>query len=69
MAVKQNGLAIQFVQKQTDEICVEAIKQNKKAIKYIKNKERRERILRICNANEGIITYRQVYIDFLKEFK
>ena len=34
-AVKQNGLALQFVKEQTPELCLEAVKQNELARKYI----------------------------------
>lgn len=35
-AVKQYGLALQYVKEQTPEICLEAFKQNKAAVEYIK---------------------------------
>ena len=35
IAVKQDGLALQFVKNQTEKICLEALNQNIKAIKYI----------------------------------
>lgn len=34
-AVKENGLALQFVKKQTEEICREAVKQNSEAIQFV----------------------------------
>jgi hypothetical protein len=34
-AVKQNGLALRYVKDQTPEICMEAVKQNIEAYKYI----------------------------------
>ena len=34
--MKQSGLALQFVKKQTVEICLEAVKQNVWSLKYIK---------------------------------
>lgn len=33
--VKRHGEALQFVKNQTEEICIEAIKQNPKAIQYV----------------------------------
>ncbi|MDR1984220.1 MAG: DUF4116 domain-containing protein [Prevotellaceae bacterium] len=35
-AVKENGLALEFVKEQTPEICMEAVKQNGWALKYVK---------------------------------
>ena len=37
IAVKNNGLALEFVKNQTDDICFEAVKRNSMAIKYVKN--------------------------------
>ena len=35
-AVKQNGLALQFVEKQNDEICFAAITENRSAVNFVK---------------------------------
>jgi hypothetical protein len=35
LAVKQNGLALQYVNKQTEEICITALLQNYHALKYV----------------------------------
>ena len=34
-AVKQSGMALKYVHDQTPEICVEAVKKDKEAIKYV----------------------------------
>lgn len=36
-AVKQNGLALEYIENQTDEICMEAVKQNCWALQFVKN--------------------------------
>lgn len=36
-AVKQNGLALKYIDNQTDKICMAAVKQNACALKYVKN--------------------------------
>ena len=36
-AVKENGLALEYVQNQTPEICMEAVKQNGWALQFVKN--------------------------------
>ncbi|EGT3944096.1 TPA: hypothetical protein KOR49_003797 [Clostridioides difficile] len=46
IAVRQNGLALEFIENQIDEICMEALKQNELAIKYVKDKKKYEKILR-----------------------
>ena len=35
--VKENGYALKHIEEQTEEICLEAIKQNIDAIRYLKN--------------------------------
>ncbi|WP_227865670.1 hypothetical protein [Clostridioides sp. ZZV14-6045] len=40
IAVRQNGLALEFIENQIDEICIEALKQNELAIRYVKDKEK-----------------------------
>ena len=35
-AVKQNGWAFQFVKEQTEEICLEAVKQEVCAVKFVR---------------------------------
>ena len=35
-AVKQNGLALQYVKEQTDDICLIAVKQHGYALRYVK---------------------------------
>jgi hypothetical protein len=42
-AVKQNGLALEFVKEQTPEICLEAVKQDGLALEFVK-----ERTPEIC---------------------
>ncbi|WP_255613220.1 MULTISPECIES: hypothetical protein [unclassified Clostridioides] len=37
MAVKEKGLALEYVKNQTEEICREALRQNKQAIIYIED--------------------------------
>jgi hypothetical protein len=37
-AVKQDGLALQYVKNQTPEICLEAVKQDGLALKFVENK-------------------------------
>ncbi|MGX9757739.1 hypothetical protein ACWYRQ_15780 [Clostridioides difficile] len=37
MAVKENGLALEYVKNQTEEICREALRQNKQAVIYIED--------------------------------
>jgi len=37
LAVKQNGMALQFVKNQTNEICLLAVKQNGMALQFVKN--------------------------------
>ncbi len=39
VAVKQNGLALQYVKNQTEDICMIAVKDNRYAIEYV-NKEK-----------------------------
>ncbi|ENY8693072.1 hypothetical protein I6A75_16850 [Clostridioides difficile] len=46
IAVRQNGLALEFIENQRNEICMEALKQNELAIKYVKDKKKYEKILR-----------------------
>ena len=36
--VKENGYALKHIKEQTKEICLEAVKQNIDAIRYVKNK-------------------------------
>ena len=36
-AVKENGMALKFVKKQTPKICLEAVKQNGYALAYVEN--------------------------------
>ena len=36
-AVKQNGYSLQFVKKQTPEICLAAVKQNGYSLQFVKN--------------------------------
>ena len=38
-AVRSNGLALQYVKRQTSEICLTAVENNREALKYI-NKEK-----------------------------
>ena len=33
--VKQNGLALKYMQEQTEQICLEAVKQNGLALKFV----------------------------------
>jgi hypothetical protein len=40
IAVRQNGLAVQYVENQTPEICMEAVKENPMALQYIRNQTR-----------------------------
>jgi len=37
LAVKQNGMALQFVKNQTEQICLLAVKQNGMALQFVKN--------------------------------
>ena len=37
LAVKQNGMALQFVKNQTNEICLSAVQQNGMALQFVKN--------------------------------
>ena len=39
LAVKQNGMALQFVKNQTNEICLLAVKQNGMALQFVNDKE------------------------------
>jgi hypothetical protein len=55
-AVKQNPLALKYVQKQTEEICLEAIKQNIRAYKYVKN--RTKEIYRVAHEIDPLINLR-----------
>ena len=41
--VKQNGYSLQFVKNQTPEICLEAVKENPKAIIYVNIPEFKEK--------------------------
>ena len=43
-AVKYNGMALAFVEHQTPEICCEAVKQDGRAIEYIRDKKMFERV-------------------------
>ena len=36
--VRENGMALEFVKDQTEEICREAVHQNPNALQYVKNK-------------------------------
>ncbi|ENY8693084.1 hypothetical protein ACP3VA_12150 [Clostridioides difficile] len=40
IAVKQNGLALQYVKNPTEDIYIEALKQDRHLIRYIKDKDR-----------------------------
>lgn len=39
-AIRQDGWILQFVKKQTPEICLEAVKQDKEAFEFVKDKYR-----------------------------
>ncbi|MGX9757735.1 DUF4116 domain-containing protein [Clostridioides difficile] len=44
IAVMEDGLTLEYVTEQTPKICIEALKQNKYAIKYVKDKEKYEKM-------------------------
>lgn len=37
LAVRKNGMALQFIENKTPELCLEPVKQDGKALLYIKN--------------------------------
>ena len=39
--VEKNGLDLQFVKEQTENICLKAVEKNGKALKYVKEKQKR----------------------------
>lgn len=55
-AVALNGLNLQYVKDQTDEICIKAVRNNIKAIQYVKNKSQ-DFIITICDFEPNILRY------------
>ena len=44
-AVKQDGIALQYVKEQTEAICTEAVKQNGYALQYVRDRKIFNKIL------------------------
>ncbi|HBG8471529.1 TPA: DUF4116 domain-containing protein [Clostridioides difficile] len=52
-AVRQDGWALEYVKEQTKKICIYALKQDKHLIKYIRNKEEYEDMIKYLKEQEG----------------
>ncbi|OJT73114.1 hypothetical protein BM531_20425, partial [Clostridioides difficile] len=52
---KTNGMALQYVNKQTDKICIEAVKQDGRSIQFVNNKTEEICINAIRYLNKNII--------------
>ncbi|HBG2403999.1 TPA: hypothetical protein KPK48_002166 [Clostridioides difficile] len=63
MAIEQQPLALQYVKVQTKRICMEAIKQDKGALRYVKDKTM------VSNNLDGNISKKQTYEDCLELVK
>ena len=60
-AVKQNGLALEYVKEQTKEICLEAVKQDGYALQYVK--EQTPEIIHFIMKNK-----RHIYEELSKQY-
>ncbi len=54
-SVRQNGMALQYVNKQTDKICIEAVKQDGRSLQFVNNKTEEICINAIRYLNKNII--------------
>ena len=70
-AVRKNGLYLQYIEKQTEVLCLAAVRQNPRAIKFVKKQTPEiclEAVKRNGNALEYVINQTPLIIHYLKKY-